>query len=302
MEINFISPRIQTVNLNYNHPLSNQIDILRLDEIHPEISGNKWYKLKYVIQYCLNQQVKGIITFGGAHSNHLAACAFAGKTYDIKTIGIVRGEKTTFESPTLQFAQAQDMELFFVNRSDYTKSHEQILPKLLPEFQKYLIVPEGGNSDLGRKGTREILSENTKNYDIIICPVGTGNTLAGLISNAAPHQQLIGISALKGKDLFTQKIQQQLQQDHIHHHNWEINFEYHLGGYAKYHKAIPQIIHEYQQTQNIPLDPIYTAKMMYAVKDLIIQRKWQNKKILCIHTGGLQGTKAYYKRYNIQQK
>ncbi len=284
--------QIRTDRISINS-IGNQIlDLRREDLIHPEISGNKFRKLKYTIAFAKAQQNKTLLTFGGAFSNHIAATAAAGKLHDLKTVGIIRGEelgkdveKTFAQNPTLSFAQSCGMSFHFVTRGDYQeKEKANYFQELLSTYDSPLIVPEGGTSALAIKGCEEILTPEDAQYDYICCSVGTGGTIAGLIKSAQAHQKILGFPALKG-DFLHKEIQEMVSQK-----NWELITDYHFGGYAKVNEDLIQFINAFQKETGTSLDPVYTGKLLYGVYELIKSNYFpENSRILAIHTGGLQG-------------
>ncbi|MCU4580968.1 pyridoxal-phosphate dependent enzyme [Acinetobacter gyllenbergii] len=269
-------------------PSSVQLTIKRLDLIHPQISGNKFYKLKYNLLAAQQQGLTQVLTFGGAFSNHIAATAYAAQHFGFESIGMIRGEElaTRDLNPTLQTAQDFGMQLHFVSRAEYRLRHEaEYIQQLQLQYPQAFIVPEGGSNALALQGTQEILSEDDrKNYDVICCAVGTGGTIAGLIESSSEQQQILGFSALKG-DFLKQDIQQWTKKS-----NWSLTDAYCCGGYAKTTTELLQFMQHFEQQYAIPLEQVYTAKMMMGLFDLIQQPYFpENSRILAIHTGGLQG-------------
>jgi len=267
--------------------------IKREDQIHPFISGNKYRKLKYNILEAQKQNKKTLLTFGGAYSNHISAVAFAGKEYGFKTIGIIRGEelgndleKTLQQNITLRTAQNDNMQFKFVTRSDYRLKHTSMfITDLRKEFGDFYLVPEGGTNTLAVKGCEEILKPNDDEFDVICCGIGTGGTISGLINSAKAHQKVLGFPALKGDFL-----QKEIEQYTIQNKNWSLIKDYHFGGFGKIDEELVNFINHFKQETSIPLDPIYTGKMMFGIVDLIINGYFKKgTKILAIHTGGLQG-------------
>jgi 1-aminocyclopropane-1-carboxylate deaminase len=255
--------------------------------IHPKISGNKYRKLKYNLEHArvLNQNT--LLTFGGAYSNHIAAVASAGQELKFKTIGIIRGEELISKiqsNPTLKFAQDCGMVLKFVSREMYRdKVSETFLNLLSHEFGEFYMIPEGGTNTLAVKGCEEILTEEDSDFDYICCSVGTGGTISGLINSSFPHQKILGFPALKGGFL-SEEITKFATKN-----NWELIEDYHFGGYAKINQELISFINEFRGRHNLPLDPIYTGKMLFGICDLIQKGYFpKNSKILAIHTGGLQ--------------
>ena len=262
--------------------------IKREDLLHAIISGNKFRKLKYNLTQAKNENKEMLLTFGGAFSNHILAVAAAGKEHGFKTIGIIRGEElkyTVSENPTLQKAQDLGMIFEFVDREIYReKNNPKFIQQLVVKFGDFYLIPEGGTNDLAVKGCEEILTVNDEKFDYICCAVGTGGTISGLINCSKNSQQVLGFPALKG-DFLKEDICRFASKS-----NWDLVTEYHFGGYAKVSEELIQFINEFYQKHKIPLDPIYTGKMMFGVMDLIHKNYFpKNSKILVIHTGGLQG-------------
>ncbi len=234
-----------------------------------------------------------LLTFGGAYSNHIAATAAAGFEHNFKTIGIIRGDelatnldKTLKENPTLKFASEHNMKFHFVSRSEYrNKTTPEFIANLKEKFGNFYLVPEGGTNNFAVKGCEEILSDSDEQYHIICCAIGTGGTISGLINSSKKHQKIIGFPALKG-DFLQKEIEKHL----LINDNWSLNTEYHFGGYAKISEELITFINKFKSETQIPLDPIYTGKMLFGIVDLI-KKDYFNKgtKILAIHTGGLQG-------------
>ena len=280
----------------YNHDSLTQsillenssITIKREDLIHPFISGNKFRKLKYNIEEVRRINASSILTFGGAFSNHIAAVAYAGMEYGFKTIGVIRGEELGIKpdlNPTLQFAKTCGMYLEFVSREAYrNKTNSDFIEGLKSDFGDFYILPEGGTNDLAVKGCSEILQADDFNFDYICCAVGTGGTISGLINASKTHQKILGFPALKG-DFLQQDIRKFAKQE-----NWKLITDYHFGGYGKIKTELISFINKFKKDYNIPLDPIYTGKMMFGIFDLIEKGFFpKDSKVLVIHTGGLQG-------------
>jgi 1-aminocyclopropane-1-carboxylate deaminase len=278
------------------HPLATHKEVklfmLRLDRIHPFISGNKWYKLKYNLQAAQEQKAKALLTYGGAFSNHIAAVAAAGKEGGWPTIGIIRGEEKTPLNPTLAEATKNGMQLYYVSRELYRDK------SLLQEYvQQHLdltdtyIIPEGGANALGVKGCAEIIQHITFDFDYICCACGTGATLAGIISSLSPQQQALGVSALKGGDFLYEEVRKWTGSERK---NFSIDLDHHEGGYAKTSPALFDFMSDFTLRYQIPLDYVYTAKLMRAVMDKITQDFFpRGSTVVAIHTGGLQGNKGW---------
>ena len=285
-----------------NITLTPQLSLKPEFRIHPTVSGNKFRKLKYNIQAVIDGHFEGILTFGGAFSNHIAATAAAGKDLNIPTVGIIRGEELVDNldsNPTLSYAKACGMHLEFISRAAYRQKTEDLfLQDLQKKHPNFYILPEGGTNALAIAGCKEILTEADHEFDVICCAVGTGGTISGLINSSLPHQKIIGFPALKGA-FIREDICKFAQQS-----NWDLCHEYHVGGYAKVNLELIQFINKFKQEFKLSLDPIYTGKMMYGIFDLI-QNGFFSKsaKILAIHTGGLQGIEGmnhYLSKHNLE--
>ncbi|MCB0456122.1 MAG: 1-aminocyclopropane-1-carboxylate deaminase/D-cysteine desulfhydrase [Flavobacteriaceae bacterium] len=265
-----------------------ELYILREDQMHLEVSGNKYRKLKYNFLEAQSLNSKGLLSFGGAYSNHIAALAALGKQNEIPTVGIIRGEELFSkikENPTLSFAVACGMQLDFISRQAYKKKEETSFINTIKEkFENYYIIPEGGTNNLAVKGCEEILSDHTHNFDYLCVPVGTGGTMSGIVKASLPHQTVLGFSALKGT------FQEEIIKKYTHKTNFELLDDYCFGGYGKIDETLIRFINEFKIKTTIALDPIYTGKMMYGIFELVRQQKLKkNSRILAIHTGGLQG-------------
>jgi 1-aminocyclopropane-1-carboxylate deaminase len=266
--------------------------IKREDLIHTFISGNKWRKLKYNLDLIKSSNVETLLTFGGAYSNHIFATAAAGKLYDIKTVGIIRGDEINDLNATLAFAKSCGMELRFVAREDYRLKHESsVIQKIISEYPSVYVIPEGGTNELALKGCAEILNEEDYNfYDYICCSCGTGGTLAGLVIGNNTNSKILGFSSLKG-DFLVQEVGKLLENYNglPKTKNREINTDYHFGGYAKKNQSLIDFINNFRLTYQIEIEPIYTGKLAFGVFDLIKKGYFPvNSKILLIHTGGLR--------------
>lgn len=262
--------------------------IKREDQLHPFISGNKFRKLKYNIKEAEKSGNTTLLTYGGAYSNHIAATAFAGKAYGFKTLGIIRGDELIDkwkENPTLQFAHAHGMQFKFVTRDWFRVKEEPLaIASLKKEFGSFYRIPEGGTNQLAVQGCEEILNPTDLDFNVITTCVGTGGTISGIINSSKEHQNIIGFPALKG-DFLKKDICKFVKKS-----NWNLETSYNFGGYGKITKELIDFINDFKIKTSIPLDPIYTGKMMFGLLDLIANDHFKPEtKILAIHTGGLQG-------------
>lgn len=262
--------------------------VRREDLVHPVVSGNKYRKLKYNLQRAKEEGHHTLLTFGGAFSNHILATAHAGKANGFKTIGIIRGEELSGNfnnNATLSSAKAAGMRLHFVSRQEYREKYRQVfLDKIASRFGRFYLLPEGGTNALAIKGCSEILQDKDRQFDVLCCAVGTGGTLAGIISASQPGQKVIGFTVLKGEYLKKDIC------SFVDGSNWHLQSDYHFGGYAKINETLIAFINGFRKSTGLPLDPVYTGKLFYGILDMARQKMFlPGTKILAIHTGGLQG-------------
>jgi 1-aminocyclopropane-1-carboxylate deaminase len=265
-----------------------ELYIRREDLIHPLISGNKFRKLKYNLIQAKSENQSTLLTFGGAFSNNILAVASAGFENNFKTIGVIRGEELVSkieENPTLKKAQELGMQFKFVSREEYrNKTNKEFLAALQSEFGSFYLLPEGGTNELAIKGCEEILTNEDRSFTHVCCSIGTGGTISGIINSSFTNQQIVGFPSLKG-DFISNEISNFAKKS-----NWNIISDYHFGGYGKINDELIRFINDFYLKHNIPLDPIYTGKMMFGIEDLIQNNYFPNgSNILAIHTGGLQG-------------
>lgn len=282
---------IQDISALYNNILN--INILRADMLDPVVSGNKWFKLQFYVRDAIAAGKTTLATFGGPYSNHIIATAKYGATMGLKTVGFIRGEKPTTLSPTLTDAIQHGMTLYFVSREDFEQTGKIIA---LNEDSNWAWIPEGGYGITGAEGAKSMLTiKDTSSYDIIICAVGTGTMMAGLIKAAAPHQKVIGLSVLKNNVSIDAEIKALLTVEEVNK-SFEMIHDYHFGGYAKHNPALIDFMNDCYKTMELPLDFVYTAKLMYGAGDLANKGKFEpSSKILVIHSGGLQGNRSFKK-------
>ncbi|MEQ8626526.1 pyridoxal-phosphate dependent enzyme [Ekhidna sp.] len=273
-----------------------QLFVKRDDLIHREIMGNKWRKLRYNLEEMKRNSIDSLITMGGAYSNHIVATAAAAKELNLKAIGIIRGEELNeVSNPTLQFAHNKGMELHFVDRTKYRnlRNNPEQIKKFYPN---HFFLPEGGTNELAVKGCEEIIPEISVPFDMIVTPIGTGGTFAGLTKSVRNNQEVMGISSLKGDFIFNE-ISELLKELNIRNKKYSIINDYHFGGYGKVNGELIDFINWFKENFDIPLDPIYTGKSFFGVWDMIKTDKFEkNLKIVLLHTGGLQGIKGFNRK------
>ena len=279
-----------------------EVAVKRLDLLHPVISGNKWYKLKYNLEKAIAEGHNTLLTFGGTWSNHIHATAQAGKLFQLQTIGIIRGEEPQQWSSTLRDAHSWGMKLHFIPRHHYAeKDTDDFREWLHSLYGNFHLVPEGGSNFLGINGCLEILTEHDTAYDVICCACGTGATLAGLLLSAKPHQRVVGFSVLKNGSFLRDEVMKHLRyflpdSNLLDEYaaQFDIITNYDFGGYAKWNDELVDFIKRFETDYHIPLDQVYTGKLFYGVMDQLKQHAYSDKQVLIIHSGGLQGKQSIH--------
>lgn len=275
-----------------------QLFVKRDDLIHPLVSGNKWRKLKYNILQAQVLKSKGMLTFGGAYSNHLVATAAACKDFGLSSIGIVRGDELSKDSnESLRMCHDLGMKLVFIDRLEYHLRNDWEYHKSLQEeYPSHFIVNEGGANYYGMIGCQEIWNELDFEVDHLFVAQGTTTTSCGLLLSKPPNTGLHVVPVLKGFEvkqemkkllkqaLFDDTIENELLDDVIVHHN------FHFEGYGKYNDDLIHFITDIMENYQLPLDHVYTAKTFYALLKTIKDKSFDNTKIVFLHTGGLQGS------------
>lgn len=299
---------------NLNSPLQ-QLDTIngvelwlkRDDLIHPEVSGNKWRKLKYYLEDFKKSGKEVILTFGGAFSNHLAATAAIGEMAGITTKALVRGEEVT-SNPTLDFCRRCGMEIEAISRKRYETKDEPEFRRMMEEaLPDVYVIPEGGKGALGMRGCLELMDEVDQNFDVVACVGGTGTTMAGILKSSYKAGYLL-FPALKGGIFLERAIYRQLSDfeklfstvgigkneaiDRL-----EIEENYHFGGYGKVQPELIAFMNHFFEKYGVALDPVYTGKMLFGLIERINRGDFEEgTRILAIHTGGLQGIKGMNER------
>lgn len=287
-------------------PVANQknivVSILRLDQIGGMMQGNKFFKLKYNIEHARKENIYCLLSFGGAWSNHLHALGFAAKENKFRSIGLVRGEKPEKLSETLLDCQQNGMELYFVSREKYrNRNSVEFLADLKVEFPDCLILPEGGSNTLAVRGCYEIGSLIPKGTDVVLLPCGTGATSAGIIAALPETVQVVPVAVLKGGDFLKDAISAfildffsfypQLKKKYA---SFNVELNYHCGGYAKINKELLRIKNQFEVLNAIELDFVYTAKMLLAFDQMVLSGQIPSgSRVVLIHTGGIQGNRGF---------
>ena len=282
-----IKPNIQSI-LSLSQ--SQKVDLLRLDLLHPVVSGNKFYKLRYYIELAIENGTSTIASFGGPYSNHIVALAYTAKEAGLKSIGYIRTNEDEPITPSLKEAKAYGMELVYLGRMEFQSKKDAILNSSDTNTDCFFI-DEGGYGAIGAKGAATILTEhNTSHYDYIICAVGTGTMLAGIINAADTHQKIIGIPVLKNEGSIESEINALLEDKN---RRYTLLHQFHQGGYAKTNPMMLDFMNRLWDAEKIPTDIVYTSKLLFGVGQLIKENYFEkNATILVIHSGGLQGNRS----------
>lgn len=277
-------------NFDKNKARNIEVSMLRLDLIHPIISGNKWFKLKYNIEMLFKTNKKGLLSFGGAYSNHLIACACAAAHYGIPSVGIVRGDEHAITSNlVLQQCTNYGMRLIFEKRANYDlKDTKPYIDLLQNQYKDYFIVPEGGNNEWGQKGASEIIQFIPTSFTHILLSVGSGSTFVGIANAMHAHQSIVGFAPMKGGKYLENELSSLLL--NLNKETWQITDRFHFGGFGRIHNNVMSFMNQFESQYGIVLDRVYTSKMMLGVNTLLEEGFFNsNTKLLCIHTGGMTG-------------
>jgi 1-aminocyclopropane-1-carboxylate deaminase len=266
------------------------VDILRLDRMHPVVSGNKFFKLRFYIETARVNGASTLASFGGPYSNHIVALAYTAKEAGVKSIGYIRSNDNEPLTESLAEAKAYGMELVFLGRGEFQTKKEAILKDSASKPSTYFI-DEGGYGPIGAKGAATILTDHaTEKYDYIIAAVGTGTMLAGCINAALTHQKVIGIPVLKNEGTINMEINALLIDSNK---PYTLLHQFHQGGYAKTNPTMIDFMNALWEKEKIPTDIVYTSKLLFAVDELIKENFFdQGASILVIHSGGLQGNRS----------
>ncbi|WP_210514727.1 1-aminocyclopropane-1-carboxylate deaminase/D-cysteine desulfhydrase [Hymenobacter terricola] len=277
----------------------------RDDLANPDLPGNKARKLKYNLEAARQQGHRTLLTFGGAYSNHIAAVATAGRLFGFNTIGLIRGDAPTAGTPlnpTLAQAAADGMALHYLDRSAYRRRSEpEFIAGLLARFGPAYVLPEGGTNALALPGCAELAAEIRQQvaFNAVAVAVGTGGTLAGLLTGLASQEQAVGVAALKNGGFLRAEIDELTQQARGQiFRNYSLQTTHHFGGYAKYSAELLAFIREFRERHGVLLDPVYTGKLLFGVRDLIGQGHFpQGSTVVAVHTGGLQAWAGWRQRF-----
>jgi len=293
-------PVIEKIFIKQAYIKDIEVDVMRLDLIHPFISGNKYYKLKYNLLRAKNKDSKGLISFGGAYSNYILSLAKASYLMKLPSVGIIRGDELGFDldqtlknNPLLSQANSWGMNFLFISRAQYRKKYERkFILEIKKKYPHFYMLPEGGTNYLAIKGVGEMLTSQTASYDYICTPIGSAGTFCGLLKGSHKNQLVLGISSLKNVD-FSPLIKKYAPFSK----NYQIIDAYHFGGFAKTSNELNAFIKKFNKENLIELDATYNGKMFYAIEDLLKKDFFKKKaRILIIYTLEKKGMPSYLTR------
>lgn len=288
---------IQKVEETFLSKAGISLSVLRTDLLHPQLSGNKWYKLKYNLLSASEKGIDTLLSFGGVWSNHIHALSAAGRLFGFKTIGVIRGELADPLNSCLKDARENGMRLYPVSRELYRqKNTPAFINSLHDQFGDFHLIPEGGANTLGIKGAAEILDDiDVSPYHTIAVACGTGTTLAGMLSSVPPQVGILGFQILKANGYLKREVEHMIQANKLNTpDNWHINDQYHFGGYARITRELHSFCKDFMKSSSIPVEPVNSGKMLFGLYDLVKRDFFpQNSSILAIHGGGLQGLRGF---------
>ena len=299
--MDFNNSPLQNLDLSY-YGIKNKVYVKRDDLIHPIISGNKWRKLKYNLEYYNSICKKGIVSLGGAYSSHILALSYLCKVNSIKCVLLVRGEQPHPLNDILRKCLSYGAIIEYIIRKDY-KNPKWIKKYVEENYNDFFFIPEGGSNFYGIKGCQNIVKEIENDFDYIFCEVGTGATFSGIVSSLNKSQSCFGVVVLKGATTIGENISKNFEFElkNPFSKNWILNHDYHLGGYAKYNEDLILFMREFYKITSLKTDPIYSGKMFYGLVDQLKNNKvLENKKIIALHSGGLSGIEGFEKRYKLK--
>ncbi|NVZ71185.1 1-aminocyclopropane-1-carboxylate deaminase/D-cysteine desulfhydrase [Pseudomonas costantinii] len=271
-----------------------ELAVLRLDRIDPLISGNKWFKLTEHLTQAQQAGARGIISLGGAYSNHLHALAAAGKRFDFPTVGLLRGHPQ--DTPTVLDLKAFGMQLHWLGYGGYRERHAPGFWSPWREQYSHLYpVPEGGGGVAGALGCGVLVEQaraqlnnlGWADYDAWWLAAGTGTTLAGLALAEAGAHPVYGALAVPDDHGVAQNIGAIVQS------GYEL-LDASRGGFAKVDPLLLAFIETAEQACGLPLEPLYTGKALLALKQQIEAGRFApGTRLIFVHTGGLQGRRGF---------
>ncbi|MEX3777435.1 1-aminocyclopropane-1-carboxylate deaminase/D-cysteine desulfhydrase [Pseudomonas sp. MYb118] len=296
----FPPPPLEPLHLDWLTPAHLELAILRLDQIDPLISGNKWFKLTEHLKAADRAGAKGIISLGGAHSNHLHALAAAGQRLGFRTVGLMRGHAQ--DTPTVNDLQALGMQLHWLGYAGYRARHQaDFWAPWQAQYPELWPVPEGGGGLPGAIGCMPLKAMveaqlgnlGWSDYDGWWLACGTGTTLAGLVLAEAGEHPVYGALAVPDDFGVAQQIEAIAREAQVPAAGYEL-FDACRGGFAKVDPLLLDFIEQTERASGIALEPLYTGKALLALKQQVEAGRFKaGTRLIFIHTGGLQGRRGF---------
>jgi 1-aminocyclopropane-1-carboxylate deaminase/D-cysteine desulfhydrase-like pyridoxal-dependent ACC family enzyme len=278
-----------------------QVFIKRDDLIHHHLSGNKYRKLRQHFEEFNAGQYGEIVAFGGAFSNLLYSLSYIIKRTGIPGTFYIRGDGFDPKNPSLATMAENGVELRFIDRKTYReKDSSRIGSKWMRKHDRNpYLVPEGGSSPLAVPGSAQIYWEITEQLgrapDYLMMDLGTGGTFGGVMSVVTEQTRLLGIPVLKGVDwpaTLSRIVEPALFRETIK--RISILEDYHFGGFARFNTELIDFINRFRMEYGIPLDPVYTGKLAFALCDLLKKGVFnKGSTVVWVHSGGLQGIAGF---------
>lgn len=294
---------LQRLDLDWLSQAGVEVAVLRLDLIDPLISGNKWFKLTEHLATARQCGATGIISLGGAHSNHLHALAAAGRRFAFPTVGLLRGHPQ--DTPTVRDLQRFGMQVHWLGYAGYRERHSPgFWAPWQAQYPELYPVPEGGGGLAGASGCRPLLQQvqqqlpalGWSDYHGWWLAVGTGTTLAGLVLAEAGAHPVYGALAVPADHGVAQQVADILQEAGLNSGRYEL-LDSSRGGFAKVDAELREFIQLSERYSGLPLEPLYTGKALLALQAQVLAGRFAaGSRLIFVHTGGLQGRRGFADR------
>ncbi|RUE29941.1 pyridoxal-phosphate dependent enzyme [Pseudomonas aeruginosa] len=294
---------MQRLELDWLQRAGVELALLRLDQADPLISGNKGFKLAPHLALAREQGLDGLISLGGAHSNHLHALAGAGARFGFRCVGLLRGHEV--DTPTVRDLRSLGMELHWLGYGGYRQRHAAGL--WLPWRERYpglLPVAEGGGGLLGARGciglveriATQLPTLGWDDYDAIWVAAGTGTTLAGLVLGEAGRHPVVGALAVPEDHGVAAQVAATLAEAGWGDAGYRL-LDASRGGFARLDGRLARFIVEFETASGVALEPLYTGKLLLALREAVESGAVaRGSRLVALHSGGLQGRRALQER------
>ncbi|XP_028805533.1 bifunctional D-cysteine desulfhydrase/1-aminocyclopropane-1-carboxylate deaminase, mitochondrial [Neltuma alba] len=298
-----------------NLPSGTEVWLKRDDLTGMQLSGNKVRKLEFLMADAVAQGADCIITIGGIQSNHCRATAVAAKYLNLDCYLILRISKVLADQDpgltgNLLVERLAGAHIELISKEEYSKIGAVTLAnvlkeKLIKEGRRPYVIPVGGSNSLGTWGyiqaVREIEQQIKRGpsniyFDDIVVACGSGGTIAGLSlgsSLSSLKARVHAFSVCDSPDYFYDFVQGLLDGLEAGVNSRDIVLIQNAKGlgYAMNTSEELNLVKEISKATGVVLDPVYSGKAAYGMlKDMSENpKKWEGRKVLFIHTGGLLG-------------